>query len=622
MNSHVTDTIQGDFQALLEYLKQSRGFDFTSYKASSLTRRVLKRMQTVGIYGYEQYIDYLEVHPEEFAHLFNTILINVTGFFRDTSAWEFMQSEVIPHILSSKGPSDTVRIWCAGCASGEEAYTLAIVMAEILGISEFRDRVKIYATDLDEEALNHARQATYSVRDMAGIPSEMLAKYFEPVGQRYVFHRDLRRSVIFGRHDLLQDAPISRIDLLSCRNTLMYFNAEAQSKILSRFHFALNDYGYLFLGKAEMLFVHANLFVPVELKRRVFTKVAKGTLRDRLLIMAQTGSAEEGDQPGFNQTRIREAALHSDPLAQIVIDLNGFVILLNEQARSLFGLSLRDLGRPLQDLEISYRPVELRSCIDQAYNERHVVTLKDIEWRMPQEEIRLFDVQIVPLIDGHDNTLGAKVIFVDVTRFKQLQNELQQSKQELEMAYEELQSSNEELVTTNEELQSTVEELETTNEELQSTNEELETMNEELQSTNEELQTINEELRQQGDELNQVNSFLESILGSLRGGVVVVNRNLNVQVWNHKSEDLWGLRTDEAYGQHLLNLDIGLPVEGLKQPVRTCLAGEETGEVILPSTNRRGKAFTCKVTLSPLVGVGGEIRGVILLMEDQLQYEQ
>jgi two-component system CheB/CheR fusion protein len=580
-------------------------------------------MQTLGIQAYEHYIDYLEVHPEEFSHLFNTILINVTGFFRDEAAWEFLQSDIIPRLVDAKGSQGMIRIWSAGCASGEEAYTLAIILAEALGVTEFRDRVKIYATDLDEEALNYARQGSYAAKEVANIPPDLLAKYFEDTGQRYVFHRDLRRAVIFGRHDLLQDAPISRIDLLSCRNTLMYFNSEAQTKILSRFHFALDDSGYLFLGKAEMLFVHANLFVPVELKRRIFTKVAKGTLRDRLLIMAQTGSIEDFAQPpALQQTRIHEAAFHSDPLAQMVIDYSGSVVLLNEQARSLFGLTLRDIGRPLQDLELSYRPVELRSGIDQAYNERHVVTLKDVEWRMTQDDVRLFDIQIVPLIDNHSNPLGAKIIFVDVTRFKQLQNELQQSKQELEMAYEELQSSNEELVTTNEELQSTVEELETTNEELQSTNEELETMNEELQSTNEELQTINEELRQQGDELNQVNSFLESILGSLRGGVVVINRNLNIQVWNHRSEDLWGLRADEAYGQHLLNLDIGLPVESLKQPIRACLAGEEVEGVLLPATNRRGKGFTCKVTLSPLAGVGGDIRGVILLMEDQQQYEQ
>ena len=177
-----------------------------------------------------------------------------------------------------------------------------------------------------------------------------------------------------------------------------------------------------------------------------------------------------------------------------------------------------------------------------------------------------------------------------------MQEELQQANQELEMAYEELQSTNEELETTNEELQSTVEELETTNEELQSTNEELETMNEELQSTNEELQTINDELRHRSDELNQVNGFLESILTSLRSAVVVVNRDLLIQIWNNKAEDLWGLRFDEVKSEHFLNLDIGLPVGELRQPIRDCLNAEsQLFEIILDATNRRGRMMQCKV---------------------------
>jgi len=204
-----------------------------------------------------------------------------------------------------------------------------------------------------------------------------------------------------------------------------------------------------------------------------------------------------------------------------------------------------------------------------------------------------------------------------VTRYKRLQEELEHSNQELETAYEELQSTNEELETTNEELQSTIEELETTNEELQSTNEELETINEELQSTNEELQTINEELRRRTEELNQVNSFLESILTSMRGGVVVLDQDLRIQVWNYKAEDLWGLRAAEVNEKNFLNLDIGLPVDQLRNMIRSCLSKEsESGEVTLDATNRRGKAIECKVTCTPLRSTNDEIRGVILHMEE------
>jgi two-component system CheB/CheR fusion protein len=207
--------------------------------------------------------------------------------------------------------------------------------------------------------------------------------------------------------------------------------------------------------------------------------------------------------------------------------------------------------------------------------------------------------------------------FIDVSLSRRLQDELEHSNRDLETAYEELQSTNEELETTNEELQSTIEELETTNEELQSTNEELETMNAELHSTNEELQTINDELRMRTGELDEVNDFLESMLLSQRGGLVVIDPDLRISVWNDKSAELWGIRADEAPGQHFLNLDIGLPVEDLRHPIRAVLAGDADGEsVVVPATNRRGKEFRCQVVLNPLVNREQQIRGVILMMEE------
>jgi len=614
----VTDsTPNAEFEALLDYVKRSRGFDFTGYKRSSLMRRVNKRMQAINIEGYSNYLDYLEVHPHEFNHLFNTLLINVTSFFRDRPAWEYIGNEIVPRILNRKNSTEPIRIWSAGCASGEEAYTIAILMAEALGMDQFQHRIKIYATDMDEDALTQARQATYSTHQISGLTPEQLDTYFDLNDNRYTFRKDLRRSVIFGRHDLIQDAPISKIDLLVCRNTLMYFNAETQSRILTRLHFALNEGGFLFLGKAEMLLTHANLFSPLHLKCRVFSKVPRLNLRDRLLIMAQNDTEETVD-PMSNPVRLREAAFDSSPVARIVIDPDGILLLCNQQARLLFNLSTRDQGRPLQDLEISYRPVELRSCIDQVYGDRRMVHLRDIYWNPPQGDPLYLDIQIAPLLDVNNTILGVSINFIDVSRYKRLQEELEHSNQELEMAYEELQSTNEELETTNEELQSSNEELETTNEELQSTNEELETMNEELQSTNEELQTVNDELQRRSEELNQSNAFLQSILTSLKAGVVVVDRDLSVQIWNDKSEDLWGIRTDEALGQNFLNLDIGLPVEQLRLPIRTCLSGlpNDASESLLQAINRRGRSITCRITCTPLIGPHNEIQGVIMLMEE------
>ena len=227
----------------------------------------------------------------------------------------------------------------------------------------FRERVKIYATDVDEEALDQARHGAYLPRQVEDIPPDALERFFERTDQRYVFRKDLRRCVIFGRNDLVQDAPISRIDLLVCRNTLMYFTAETQSQILRRFHFALDDDGYLVLGKSEMLITHADLFTPVELKRRVFRKVIRPTLRDRVRVMAADGPrATRRPRP----TTCAKPPSTIAGAAQVVLDHDRAMIMANDAARRMFGLALNDFGRPIQDLELSYRPLELRSHLDVA----------------------------------------------------------------------------------------------------------------------------------------------------------------------------------------------------------------------------------------------------------------
>ncbi len=606
---------EGQFESLLDYLKRNRGFDFTAYKRPSLMRRIKQRMHSVYIKAFNDYVDYLEVHPEEFGHLFNTILINVTSFFRDEEAWKAIASDVIPRILSKKKPGDPIRVWCAGVASGQETYTMAMLLCEAMGEQEFGQRVKIYGTDVDEEALTQARQAVYSEKGVESVPEDLRGKYFEQADSRYSFRKELRRAVIFGRHDLVQDAPISRVGLLVCRNTLMYFNAEAQLRVLNHFHFALRDDGILFLGKSEMLLTHTNLFNPLDLKARIFAKVPRVNFRDQLSFMAQVVN-DDATQLA-NHVRLREAAFDSAALAELVVDQNASLIFANAQARGLFGVAVKDIGRPFSDLELSYKPTDLRSRIEQAYAERRLITIGDVEWRTVPGNSRYYDVNIMPLISSGGNVLGVAVTFADVTHTRELEDELRASRAELETAYEEVQSTNEELETTNEELQSTNEELETLNEELQSTNEELETMNEELQSTNEEMETVNEEMRERTDELNQANAFLESILSGIRLGVMVVDQDLKIQEWNPKSEDLWGLRQVEVEGQNLLNLDIGLPVDQLKQPIRACLSGEqETRELVLPARNRRGKSISCHVSCTPLISETDGIRGVILLMEE------
>src|SRR2546421_588095 len=512
-------TQKPDLERLLEYLRESRGFDFSGYKRTTLLRRVQKRMAQVGAKDYAAYLDHLQLHPEEFVALFNTILINVTSYFRDRPAWEYLQTEILPKIIASKQRYEPIRVWSAGVASGEEAFTVAMLLGEALGASEYRGRAKIYATDVDQDALAQARQGRAEEKDLEEVPANFREKYFEREGSHYVLRGDLRRSIIFGRHDLMQDAPISRIDLLVSRNTLMYFEAEAQTKILARLHYALTDNGYLFLGKAEMLLSRTALFTPVDLKQRVFTRVPQESLKDRLVVLAQAGSVDAANiMP--RQARVRELVADALPIAQIVVDGSGFVIGINERARSAFALVTADVGRPLQDLE-----------------------------------------------------------------------------------------------TTNEELQATVEELETTNEELQSSNEELETMNEELESTNTELQTINTELQERSIQLNQVNTFMEQIMANLQLGVAVLDKDLRVQLWNRRGQDMWGVQAAETIGQPVPGLDIGLPLSDLAKPIKNCLnSGDGYQELTVEATNRRGKRFTCRVQCTAMGGPDGG-RSVILLME-------
>jgi two-component system CheB/CheR fusion protein len=600
--------------ALLDHLKTTRGFDFTGYKRTTLERRLKLRMGEVGIEDYDAYVDFLEVHPGEFELLFNTILINVTAFFRDPAAWEHLTSEVMPALLAEIPPDRPIRIWCAGCASGEEAYTLAIVFAHALGDEAYGQRVKIYATDVDEEALAQARAASYSAKSVEAVPQALAERYFDRVDQRYVVRADLRRSVIFGRNDLVQDAPISRIDLLSCRNTLMYFTAETQARILGRFHFALAPAGSLLLGKSEMLITHSELFRPIDARRRIFRKVPRATLRDSLISMAQGADGAAIEAPTGSDA-LGRAVFDAGPVAQIVIEERGALVAANHAARELLSLSASDVGRAFTDLEISYQPADVRAGVERAVREQRVDVTSLVGVTVARGRTRDLEVQSTPLL-SEGRVVGCSVTFVDVTGRRRVEAELEQARRELQTASLDLQSTVEELETTNEELQSTNEELETTNEELQSTNEELETTNEELQSTNEELETMNEELRERGLALDQVNGFLETILTGLGTAVVVVDRSQVVTLWNQHATDLWGLRTDEVVGQHLLGLDIGLPLEDVRDALRAALLdGDGRTMVVVDAISRRGRALHCRVTCVPLRDGTDEPTGALLLME-------
>jgi two-component system CheB/CheR fusion protein len=448
-------------------------------------------MEQAGVETFDDYHDFLEVHPGEFAALFDTILINVTSFFRDEDAWAYLAEVALPQLFEVVGDAP-VRVWSAGCATGQEAYSLAMVLLEALGPAAFRQRVKIYATDVDEAGLAIARQAAYQEKELRSLPAGYLERYFQPSDGRYAFRKDFRRNIIFGRNDMVQDAPISRIDLLACRNALMYFNAETQDSIVSRLGFALRPDGVLFLGKAEMLVNHTTVFEAIDLKRRFFRKAA-GNGDPRRSASPPPRLAHRAPQADDDLAALRTDAFLTSPGAQLVVDAHEKLAMINHRAGALFAMSEGDIGRPFRDLEVSFRPAELRSQLAVARDTRTTVWLRDVEWHRSANERLVVDIQLVPLADTRSRLLGTAILF-NVTRFRQLQDEVESANRQLEAAYEELQSTN-------------------------------------------------EQLRTRTTEISALNHFMESILGSLAAAVVVVSRDMIVQVWNKQAEELWAFES-------------------------------------------------------------------------------
>jgi two-component system CheB/CheR fusion protein len=605
------------FENLIRYIQESRGVDFRGYKRTSLRRRIALRMEHLRVERFSDYHSFLEAHPQEFVDLLNTVLINVTSFFRDPEAWDALRDEVLPRLIEPGRGRDQLRIWSVGCATGEEPYSLAMLFCERLGAAEFARRVKIYATDLDEAALNSARHASYLPRDVETVPEHLLAKYFERSNNHYLVSRDLRKAVIFGRHNIVHDAPISRIDLLVCRNLLIYLETETQNIVLPRLHYALVEDGCLFLGKAETQLARSKLFQPVDMKHRLFRKVPQEWRRT-----GTGGVLASADPPNDNRvpthTRLLGAIVDNSVSAYLAIDNDGVLLFASAGARRMLEVGENDVGRPFQDLSVSYRPIELRSQIDEVRRAGRPIRIEHQEYhRPPADPVRL-SIDLAPLIGRDGKSFAVLITFTDTTRTFTLQQELEAAQESLETTIEELQSANEELETTNEELQSTNEELETTNEELQSTNEELETTNEELRSANEELETTNEELRRHSDEFGQYREYVEAILRGLDAGVVVVDPELRVLSWNRWSENAWGLREEEAVGQPFIALDIGLPAQQLERALRQAIVDATPRDHVLDARDRRGRSLKCRVRIAPLTHEDRTRHGAVIMFEDHV----
>jgi two-component system CheB/CheR fusion protein len=608
-----------DLEGVIDKVSIEHGFDVRGYRRSTLYRRIRKRMNDAGCATTEDYMVRLETDPQEYSQLINTILINVTKLFRDQDAWEYLQSHCLPQLLHNRTPGDPIRAWSTGCATGEEAYSLAICLAELMGETSLRD-VKIYATDVDEGALAVARTGMYEPDDLQNVSRERLERFFEPLpGGNYKIRRDLRTIVIYGRHNVLQDPPISRLDILMCRNLLIYFDNATQNQLLSRFHYALRPEGYLFLGKAETLMTRSTLFRAIEPRYRIFQRGPQhSTIPDASISLELRRPREPRDPGPFPQNHLLHSIVNRANIPMIVLDPGGRILMASEPTRDLFHITGLLIGRNFLELEERFRPVALRLAIEEVRATLRSAHVDEIQIPRADGRTAWLSLDVQPILDSRGTLARILVWAHDLSQERQLSAELTQVRHELETANEELQCTNEELETANEELQCTNEELETTNEELQSTNEELETTIEELQSTNEELETANDELRARQDELNTLTRYQDMILSSLRTGLIVINPNFSITSWNRTSEDTWGLRESETVGKDFFTLDIGLPSRELREPLQLLMQAKSTQECReMDATNRRGRGIRCLVRMNPLASPTGEIAGAMLIIEER-----
>ena len=597
------------FQNLLETLSASYNFDFREYKPASLVRRIETRMSQVHADSFAAYASYLQQHPEEHVTLFNTILINVTGFFRDAEAWSVLDGEVIPRIMREARDARSIRIWSAGCSSGEETYSLAILLAEHLGERAEEFQIKIYGTDVDEDALAAARHGLYRVDQLKDLSDALLERYFVRDGQLWRLRRDVRRWCIFGLHNLTQAPPLSHIDLLVCRNALIYFGSALQERILSRFHYAVRDGGYLFLGRSESVLARSRLFAPLNPKWRIFQRVpSTARVTPTLPETAMPAPPSAGVDP-IPESRGRRA-LDALPHAVIVVDASDTILTWNPAAAALFETPVDNaVGRKFREMDVSYRVEGLRARMEDVKARQVGTRLEDITFARRGGDVVHANITIAPLYESY-RVVGVLVSVEDSTAHARLTEQMTRVAEQHATAIEELQSTNEELETTNEELQSTNEELETTNEELQSTNEELETTVEELQAANTELAALNAELEERGAELARLAAYHRGVVDTMEHAVIVIDSLGVVRTWNHVAERMWSLRGEKAVGRELFSLPLGEFAHLARPAFERMLATAQPQQVErVPYTLPGGVRHHALIRISPIEDGAGKLAG-------------
>lgn len=508
-------TKKEDLQTLLEILGTHRGVHFQDYKQTTILRRIQKRLTTLKLPTLPQYLEFIDTNPGELDILFQTLLIGVTHFFRDAEAFLTLKDE-LRKLMEQKPKGSTLRVWVPGCSTGEEAYTLAIIAKDLASAMDSPPSIQIFATDLDTKAIDSARKGHYSPEALIEVPQDLLDTYFTQDGQGYTINKNIRQLVLFSRHDLTENPPFLRLDLISCRNLLIYFTSELQHHVLPVFHYALNNPGLLFLGKSETIGPFTDLFNPVHPRHRIFSRRTGEKLVPAPHPSYRRKTGYEPSRPkGPKQSisdMVKETLFTGFEHPYAVINNQGQVLELQGDTSPFLGLrpglldgNITNLVHPALNLEVRNllghaveerkpRRSAFRTFQDLPHTSRLRITVAPLLYSSIHQDLYIIIFEILDLLDlGGDSdarpsdTPGDGTI-QDNTQVAALQLELDSAREDLQNYIEELETSNEELQSLNEELQST-------NEELQSSNEELETSNEELQSSNEELQVAYTELR-------------------------------------------------------------------------------------------------------------------------------
>ncbi len=544
---------------VLALLRTRTKFDFRCYRKGMLTRRIERRMSLNHFSQIGDYLAFLREHPEEIQQLCRDLLISVTNFFREPEAFQVLEAEVIAPLIDAKDLDAPLRVWSAGCATGEEPYSLGMLLLEQLAAAQKSSPLQIFATDVDGNALDIARQGTYPESIATDVSPERLGRFFLRIhGESYQVSKQLREIVIFARQNLISDAPFSKLDLIVCRNLLIYLEPEVQKKVISLLHFSLNEGGFLFLGPSETIGRHVDLFEPVSKKWRIYRRV--GPARpERVEIPIATTAEPLVPARRLPMPAMTRPVSFGDMTHRLLLDqFAPAAVLVNRKYEILyyFGPTDRYLGvpagEPTQDLMMLAREglrTKLRSAIHKAVRENAPVTLADAQVKRNGDYYpAVVTIRPVQGSQGADGLL--LVTFQDSDQealsprppetageesiVRQLEHELKATKEDLQSTIEELESSNEELKASNEEVMSM-------NEELQSANEELETSKEELQSLNEELSTVNNQLQEKVIELETANNDMANLLHCTEVAIVFLDHHFRIKRFTPPATRLFNL---------------------------------------------------------------------------------